>query len=254
MELVANNPIVVEELTPLTTLSQFVETIFVEDNSGLIELNKTVKISDEIHNITTQINYNLKTTRLKIKSCKLLKGKVMISDLAGDQTILKGDSNCELLCKNVNGIFAVEFDNFDNVKIERFNLYKQNFFKKIFYPNTESELMTKILELSIGKSWILLPEIFSDLINESEDFIRYDNYVKNFIYSIGRLGECIVYINSQETSHIYFGNYESVTIIINKNMEVVDVRSSQDPFQDSKKINISYEFIQNDQITRLEVL
>jgi len=254
MELVVNNPSIIEEITNLTTIDQFVETIFVEDNKGLIEMQQTIKIDDKLHNISKIINYDLKSTKITIKCCKLIKGKVSISDICYENTIIKGNSNCELLNRHINNIFAFEFSNFEKLNTTQFKFFKQGFFKKIFNKNTETDLLNEIEKLSKNRSWILLPEVFISILENSKNFEKSDEVIQKLIYCIGKFNDTKVYVNSQEYSKIYFGNYDSLTLILNKNLAISENKSAQESFQDTNKITVEYEFIQNSEIDCLEVL
>jgi hypothetical protein len=253
MELVDNKTSLLEEITALTSLDQFIETIFVDEKNGVLEIDQTIKVGDELINSSKKIDYNLKSTRLTIKSCKILEGKVMISDISKHNSIYKGNSNCELINKNINSIFSVEFSELKKLKNENFPFFKQSIIKKIFNPNTKSKLINKINSISKDKGWVLIPESLVSIVCESENFESYANITKHLIYSIGKLNGCSVYVNSDENSKIYFGNYDSITLLIDKSMKVENVKSTQDLFQDTKRITIYYQFIQNEEISCLNI-
>lgn len=254
MELVEDKTLIFEEITKLTSLNEFIETIFVEDPKGTLKLSKTLCKEGKIVNISKDIYYKLKSTRLTIKSCNLFEGKIMISDLVKeDNTIGIGKSKCECITKNVGNMFSLEFSNFQNLKIQTFNLFKQNILKKIFNPNTEEKLLKKIIEMSNGKSWVLIPENLTYLFDSVENFKKMERIQKKLIFPIGKLNETIVYVNSEEIAKVYFGNYDSITLILGKELKVEKLKSIKDNFQDVTRITIDYEFFQNEEISCLQI-
>lgn len=254
MELVQDKTSFIEEITRLTSLNEFIETIFVDFPTGHLNLSKTITTDTGILNANKEINYRLKSTRLTIKSCKLIEGKIMISDLVKeDNTILLGKSKCECITKNIGNLFSIEFGMFDDIELSKFNLFNQNIFKKFFNRNTEEKLFAKIIDMSKGKSWILLPEKLINIFENKSEFIKSDLIVRKLIYPIGKIGDTTVYVNTGENSNIYFGNYDSLTLILSKELKVENIKSMQEHYQDVTRITIEYQFLQNERISCLEV-
>jgi hypothetical protein len=254
MELVKDKTSFVEEITKLTSLNEFIETIFVDEPKGTLSFSKTIATENGIKNLNKEIDYKLKSTRLTIKSCKLFDGKIMISDLIKeDNTIGIGKSKCECITKNVGNMFSLEFSNFTDLNIQTFNLFKQNIIKKVFNPNTEEKLYKKIVGMSEGKSWILIPENLTYLFESRENFTKMDRIQRKLIFPIGKLGETIIYVNSEEVLKVYFGNYDSITLILGKELKIENIKSIQEHYQDVTRITIDYQFIQNEQISCLQI-
>ena len=253
MELIADNKTIVEEIFKLTSISQFIETIFVEDSIGKIDYHTTVKLGDKLTSISKVISYNLKSSKLTIRPCKTLQGKVMITDLVKNKTIFTGTTNCELINKHINNIFAIEFSTLGEVLTEKFPFYKQSIIKKVFNRNTEKKLYDKILKLSQNKTWVILPENLLYVLENEKEFMKSKNNEKNSLFLAGNLGNTSVYTNPEELTNIYFGNYDSITLILNKNLKIEDLKPYHEHYFQTTKITVDYEFIQNEEIICLEV-
>jgi len=61
-------------------------------------------------------------------------------------------------------------------------------------------------------------------------------------------------VNPDQTdSKIYFGNYESLTLVINKNLETKEIKTNSTTYTKGISMEVNYLLIENTPITVLEV-
>jgi len=253
MDTLIGNPTFVEQVTNLSSLNQIIETIIVDNNIGSIRINKTVKDSDMIRNINEEINYNLKSTRLIIKYDEQLMNSIVISDI-DQQTIINDKSLCECVARNTNNILSKELSKLKKVNLHKLNYFNQNFFKKVFSPTSQDKLFKQISDCSKGYSWMIIPSSLKDLFTNNKNFIKSDMGVKPIIHFIGCLDEVNVFLNpNQKESKIYFGNYESLTLIVNKNLSINEVKTNSTTYTKGISMEVNYLLIENSPLTVLEI-
>jgi len=247
MDLLVDNQSLIEQITSLSSLDQIIETILVEDNTGKIKVFKTIKDDDSIRNITDTIEYKLKSTRLIIKSDENYNKNIIISDI-DTETIRNNKSLYSCLSRNTNNIFAKEFEKLKNTINHKINYFNQGFFKKLLNKTTKEDVLKKIKELSQGYSWLIIPNNLSFLFP-----INKNNY-ELLIHNFGKFEGLNVYLNPDQTdSKIYFGNYSSLTLIVNKNLETKEIKTNSTTYTKCVSMQANYLVIENSPITVLEV-
>lgn len=250
MELIANNLSLIENIKKLTFLNQLVETIVVDDTVGLVDVDKFSKESDVVIHTQEKINYKLKSTRLIIKSNR--DNNIIISDI-DIKTITKNSPICDCISRNTNLIFSKEFENFKNTIKYSIDYFNQGFFKKIFIPTNIKDILRKVEEIGKIYSWIIIPKnlefIFADYkIPEFED--EGCKMINNW----GMFNNLAIYMNpDQSNKTIYFGRYDSLTLIINKNLKIEEIKTFSDIYTDSKKLSVEYLFIEGTPISSLTI-
>lgn len=253
MDSLVDNQSFIEQITSLSSLDQIIETILVNDKIGTIEIFKTIKDVDSVRNITDKIEYRLKSTRLVIKSDDNFNKNIIISDI-DSETIRNNRPLCECVARNTNNIFAKEFGKLKNTIDHKITYFNQGFFKKIFYQISKRDLLEKIQELSIGYSWLVIPKKLVDFFVEVGNLEENKAKCESLIYNLGKFEDLNVYVNPNQTdSKIYFGNYESLTLIINKNLETKKIKTNSTTYTKGISMEVNYLLIENSPITVLEV-
>ena len=251
MDLVHKIDSLIEHVSNLNCLNQIIETILVDDSTGSIESFKTIKEVDSIRHIKEDINYKLKTTRLLIKSNLLMDNTLVISDI-DEETISNNSCIFDCIAKNTNNIFAKEFFNLKKLEKHELVYFKQPFLKKVFGPVTEKDVFNKIDQIGSNYSWIIIPNDFKSLFTNNKDFISQDYSDRKIIHNFGKYKDLNVWVNpDQKVQTIYFGKYDSLTLIINKNLKIDDLKCFNDTYQLNKSISVEYLFIENQPISSL---
>jgi hypothetical protein len=247
MDSLVDNQSLIEQITSLSSLDQIIETILVDDKTGTIEIFKTIKDVDSVRNITDNIEYKLKSTRLIIKSDENYNKNIIISDI-DSETIRNNKSLYDCIARNTNNIFAKEFSKLKNTINHQINYFNQGFFKKLLNKTTKEDFLNKTKELSQGYSWLIIPK------NLIELFTIDGREPDSLIYNLGRFEDLNVYVNpDQIDSKIYFGNYSSLTLIINKNLETKEIKTNSTTYTKGISMEVNYLVIENSPITVLEV-
>jgi hypothetical protein len=238
----------IQKISNLSVINQIVETIYVGDTIGKIEVSKTIKENNIVRNISEYIEYKLKPHRLIIKNHKNHKNHnstVIISDLPNSKTIIDNKSVCHCLSSNINNIFISELKSFKSTQKSTYRFFNQGFLMKLFKKNTEIGLVEQIINLGTDCSWAILPRFIFDIIKDSEWFDATNMISESIIFNAGRLDDLNIYVNPDEDeSMIYFGNYDSITIIVNKNIKEDELKCGSF-HKEGKSIIIEYLFIEN---------
>lgn len=236
----------IQKISNLSVINQIVETIYVGDTVGKIEVSKTIKENNVVRNVSEDIEYKLKPHRLIIKSHKKHNSTVIISDLPNSKTIIDNKSICHCLSSDINNIFISELKSFKSTQKSTYRFFNQNFLTKLFKKNTKVDLVSQIINLGEDCSWAILPRFIFDIIKDSEWFDATNMVSESIIFNAGRLDDLNIYVNPDEDeSMIYFGSYDSITIIINKNIREDELKSASSFRKEDKSIIIEYLFIEN---------
>jgi hypothetical protein len=240
--LIQTSDSLLKRISSLTVINQLVETIYVDDSIGQIEVDKTIKDNNVVRHIVEKLDYKLKSHRLIIKSHKGNEDSIIISDLPNTPTISSNKPIC--VSSDINNIFTSEIKSFKNTQKFKYKFFNQGLFKKIFKKNTEHNLVDHILDLGKDCSWIIMPPFILDIIKDSEWFDA-NNYIsESLIYNSGKLSDMNVYVNpNEDESVVYFGNYDSISIIINKNIKE-DILKTASFYKEGKSIVVDYLFLE----------
>ena len=237
---------IINKISKVTVVNQLVETIYVDDSNGSIEKTNTIKEGHIIRETTEKIEYKLKPHRLIVKTQKNSNNHLVISDVPKNNTIFTNKCICDCASIAVNRTFISELKSSRKIQKSSFNFFKQNLLKRIFNKTTEDKLVKNILDFGNGCSWMVVPGFISDIIKESELFNEVENNSKSLIRKEGKLGDIDVYINEDENdSIIYFANYDSITVIINKNIKIDSKPTVSNTYSDGKIVSVEYLFIEN---------
>lgn len=253
MDTIVDNITFIEQVTNLYSLNQIIETILVDENQGSINVQKTVKLGDSVKVINEDINYKLESTRLIIKSDSEFTQNIVISDI-DIETIMNNKSLCDCIARNTNNIFAKEFSKFKDTINQTINYFNQGFLQKIFNKTKNEQVISKIEEIANGNSWMIIPQKFVEIFRSSSKF--QENKVENpsLIYNFGNIGDYQIYLNpNQRESKIYFGNYDSITLLVNRNLSTEDLKTNSSTYTQSMNMGVNYLFIQNRPLSVLEI-
>lgn len=246
METTINQENLLNEISTLTVINQIVETIYVEEPTGSINISKVVKDGNEIKTINNDINYKLKDHRIIVKSDECFKSNLIITDNPNKKTIKRNQKICNILSTDINNIFINELQQFKNIEKGEYKYYKQNFFKKLFKKNKKEELIEYILKFSQNCSWAIVPMPIWEIIKESEWFERTSLTAKSLIFCSGQLHGLNIFINpSEDDKVIYFGNFDSIIIVINKNIKTEKLKCISNVYTSGTELMVSYTFIEN---------
>jgi hypothetical protein len=251
MTQIDDQPLLIE-ISNLTVINQIIETIYVSDSVGQIEINKITKEDDFIRNINEVIDFKLKSHRLIVKCNEEL--QVIISDVPYSKNTCSRKSVCQQISSDINKIFINELKDFKNIEKDEYKFFNQNFLKRILNPNTEYNLVNKLLSFGHGCSWMIVPVFLYDIIKDSRLFESSYNKSGSLIYQVGILNNIVIYLNpDQDESFVFYGNYDSAAIILNKKIKE-DVIKSTLVFSESKSIKIEYQFIELGKTKMLHII
>ena len=239
-------------LKELTIINQLVDTHFVSDKVGKIEISKVIKEYDSVRNISESIDYKLKSHRIQHKKNK--EGlNIIISDITCGQTLNHDEKICQCISKNINQIFLKELKSFKQTQKFTFNFFNQNWLQKTFFRKNETHLIDEILKVGQNSSWMIVPDFILDIMKDSEWFESNTVENESIIHRVGKLSNIDVFVNPiQEESFICYGNYDSILLLINKNIEEKDVKSTGFEVE-SKSYTVNYLFIENGNTKMLQV-
>lgn len=205
-------------------VSQMVETVYVDDDTGVVDINTSFRKNNAISYIINKIEYSLKEHRIIFQKCK--NGhSLMISDVVNKNTITSCDDTVhDITIDN----FLYELKKFKNTYKEK---YKFNgFLNKYVFGKKYSDLISKIKESGNGFSWAILPSKIYDMINSD------------------KLCDMKIYKNpTNENKDIFFGRYDSAILIVNKK---IDIKNKSN----ISEILIRYDFIENGSTKVLTVI
>jgi hypothetical protein len=211
-----------------------------------VEIEKSYRVENVLKFIRTEIAYNLKNHRVISK--KLNSANLLISDLTEGSTIQVDKSICRCVSSNLNKLFIRELNRFQDSESFEFNLNSQNIFKKYLNPNTKEDLVKKFLQISKEMTWAIIPYNLQSIFFESEKLQLSKEDNEKIIYKLGTLENVDIYVNpDDESGKIFFGNYDSIIILANKNMKV---------FENNQGTNYNFEylFIEQGKIKSLQVI
>ena len=232
-----------DQISNLSVINQLVETIYVDSSTGRLETLKVVKNNGLVKTINDDVDYKLKTNSF------ILKGNIIISDIPYSKTIVDNEPLYKCVSSNINKVFIEELKLFKNIQTSYFKLINRSFVKKIFNKNNNKKLIDKIIKTGDGCSWVIIPSLISHIVKTSPDFIQNDIKSDALIYNFGRLKDINIYVNPDERELcLYFGNYDSVTIIINKNIKNLEFKTLNS--NSGHRIEIDYIFLEKG-ITKL---
>lgn len=236
-------------INKINSLSQLVNTIFVDSSYGKITTVRTVKDKNIIRNIEDSIDYSLKRHRIITKSIN--SKLVTISDLPQRKTVCSDKTVCNCLSYDILELFISELNDSCKINKQEFNFFKQNFFLNIFFKKNPEDLVNKILSLSEKSSWIIVSKNILETLEKSKRFQSIKTNNDSIIKCLGTIDNLKIYLNpSEKESLVYFGNYDSITILINKNIE-----QKLNEFSHTKNgiVYIDYLFVETGEIQALLV-
>jgi hypothetical protein len=211
----------VRKISDLTVFDQFAQTFFVEENQGVFEIENSHRESNTLKFIRTEIAYKLKDHRVIVK--RLHDHNIIISDLLEKSTISIGKSVCRCVSSDLNKLFIQELDRFSNIESYDFNFFSQNIFQRILFPKTKSDLINYFIKLSEGMTWAIIPYNLLHIFFESDKLIINKDDNDKIIFHLGSIERCEIYVNpDDESGKIYYGNYDSILILANKNMKIYE--------------------------------
>lgn len=242
-----------------SVMNQLVNIVFVEENPCILKTEST-KIVDGVVTVDkTEDVYTLDKHRLIIKDSNY--GNIVISDeLDNPQTIMKNVNLSDCASMRINKEFISKIDNLEKLVIKKWSYFNRNFLNKLLSIRTECCFIKKIIEESADYNWIIVNQQTYDIIKKSNFFIENnlnsDCLIKNMgILKIG-LSSVVVYLNPGITKYrnvylknnlvnaIYFGKYSSMSILINKDVEIKRLKSNSDSYS----LTLQYKFIEGDPI------
>jgi hypothetical protein len=140
-----------------------------------------------------------------------------------NSTISINKSVCKCVSSDLNKLFIQELNRFSDVESFEFNLFSQNILQKMLFPNTKSDLIEKFIKVSNGMSWSIIPYNLLHIFYNSEKLILNKEDDDKIIFHLGSIEGCEIFVNpDDESGKIYFGNYDSILILANKNMTIYE--------------------------------
>lgn len=247
-----------EELIPrlvdLSVMNQLVNVIYVDSNPAIIEYSEVQKQDNVIKEVKNTKEYKLKKHRLILKTND--KQSIIISDEVNTETIQKDGTLCECFSMRINRGFMNAIDSLKMVERTNWKYFNRGFFSKIFLTRTSNDLIHKILEIGKESSYIIIPSSVAKIITKSNFFQKNVNKCHSIIKNIGTLKidqiSLNVYLDTElSKNEIYFGKYDSVSIVLNKNLNVIETKTSYD--KTNITVEVDYLFIQKEPIKCLSI-
>ena len=236
-------------LVELTVMNQLVTTIFVDSNPAVVEYVDVQKEGSVIKRISKSEQYKLKKRQMIIKMDK--EHLMIISDEVSSETI-KGDTTiCECLSMRINRGFMSVIGDLTKTETKKWSFFNRNFISRLFNNRTDAKLIHKIIDFGYDSNYIIVPQSVANIIIKSNLFESSLQNCNSLIKNIGSLKidgfNLRVYVDSQLLEDkVYFARYNSVLLVLNKNIEVKEIRSIGD--KKTINLNVEYEFIQQDVI------
>ena len=226
-----------DKISNLSVINQLVETVYVDDSKGRLETVRISKKEGVVKTINDSIDFKLKTNGF------ITKNNLIISDLPHTKTIVGNKTLQQCISSNINKVFINEIKSFKNTQFFKFKFRKTSLISKIFRKSNNNKLIEKIINIGSDCSWVIIPSFMKDVISKSNKFISNVNSTNSLIYNFGTLGNINVYVNPDEDGlSLYFGNYDSITIIINKNIKNIELKTLSK--YKGNKIELDYLFIE----------
>lgn len=208
-----------DEINCLSVVNQLVETIWVDSPNGEIETCRISKENGLVRSVVEKVKYNLKSFNLFIKPNPSSED-IIISDLPSSKTITRNQSIDMKASDNINLVFINEIDKFKNTQLIKYPYFRLGVIPKILGWNRKSKLIEKISECSRGCSWMIVSQKVLDILEGTENFEKINNFSRTIFKLVGKIGETNIYLNPAEERNVaYFGNYDSITLVLNRNMQ-----------------------------------
>jgi hypothetical protein len=251
---IVNQEHIIEKISSVTVVNQLVETIFVDSSVGEIEIESVYKDADTIRKTHRVVKYRLDPHRLIVKSCKHSKSSVVISDSPRGNTIGENKCVCDMASVGVNQAFIFGLRNSKSLVRESISFFRQGIFRKVFNRTTESKLLDKMSLFGSDCSWMIVPNFIFEVIRLSDRFVPLECESDLLMRNCGKLGKINVYLNTQEIeSVVYFGNYDSITVVVNRNVCFGETKSLSSVYGNNMVVTVEYQFIENGTLKMLTV-
>jgi hypothetical protein len=239
----------IPRLAELTVMNQLVTTVFVDSNPAIVNYIEIQKEGTLIKRVSKSKQYKLKKHQVILKIDK--KNLMIISDEITPETIKDNVTLLECLSMRINRNFMDIIGDMDKIETKKWSFFNRNFISKLFIKRTKNQLIHKILEFGSDSNYIIVPSSVAKIITKSNFFESNGQNCNSLIKNIGNLridSLCLgVYMDSQLVENkVYFARYNSVLLVLNKNLEVKEVRSVAD--KKTITVSVDYEFIQQDVI------
>lgn len=239
------NDNLVGRISNMTIFEQFAQTVFVTDSQGIIDVENTYRELNSIRFIKTEIVYQLKNHR--VISRTINSSNIVISDLTHDSTISIDKSICKCVSSDLNKLFFQELNRFESTENFEFNLFSQSIFKRLLNPNKNKDLINKFIEVSDGMSWAIIPYNLLHIFYESDKLTLSKEENDKIIYHLGSIEGVNIYVNPDDNSgKIFFGNFNSIIIIANRNMNIFDDKKG-------RNYNFEYLFLEHGKTKSLQI-
>lgn len=236
-------------LVELTVMNQLVTTVFVDSNPAVVDYTEIQKEGTLIKRISKSKQYKLKKHQVILKMDK--DHLMIISDEISSETI-KGDVTVgECLSMRINRGFMDVIGDTNKIETKKWSFFNRNFISKLFIKRTKNQLIHKLLEFGSDTNYIIVPTSVAEIITRSNFFESNGQKCDSLIKNIGNLRidglSLNVYVCSELVENrVYFARYNSVLLVLNKNLEVKEVKSVAD--KKTITVGVDYEFIQQDTI------
>lgn len=227
-------------------INQLVTTIIVDNNVNNITSFKIKKINGITTIIKSVDSKKLIPHNIIVKETK--SGNIIISDEVGcEQTILNNKKIYDCISLRINREFVSLIETFKNLEVTKWKFLNPNFLERIFLNRNNFDLISKIIEIGSTYNWIIVNKDVLDIIKKSNFYEETDIKSKSFIKNVGYIKfdniTIKIYLNNnQDNNKIFFGAYESISIVINKDIIV----NKLDTTENNYSIQIDYLFVEND--------
>jgi len=232
-------------LSSLSVMNQLVQTIYVDSNPAqieYIEVNKSESGESQAIKVSKQVK--LKKHKLIVKSMGDL--MMIISDEVNSPTITGNKLVCECISQRLNHDFLDTITS--DLKVENWTFFNQGIIRRLFHKRRNLDLINKIFQTAFDSNWIIISNSTYSILSKSTLFKENSNKSDSIIKNVGQLNldqlSINVYLNTELVDDvIYFGRYDSVSIVVNKNLIVNELKSTRD--RKTISVEVEYQFIVN---------
>lgn len=231
------------DLSVISNKSILLDSYQVYSNPAKIESVEVVKVNSLVKKIRKQKVYKLEPHRIIVKQNSNDNNNIIISDEIDIKTVMNNKNVRNVISDNINYCFIKSLDK--NCDVEIVKYYNRGIVKNIFSSRNPDLIIQKIGECN----WIFTSKKIADELSKSEKLSLINEKTNGFNW-YGNIDNINVYTSEYIKDEIYIGKIDSITSIINKNVEIDNLNFSNF-YKEGLKITIEYIFYNNGGIRKL---
>jgi len=239
-----------KKIKKLSVIKNLVKTVIVDDPKEEVIIKKTSTINNIKTTWKEKITPKLKKHNLIYKNSGDI--NLIITDEVNYKTILSDKKVCDCVSSRINREFLLDVKNFNDIKVKEWKFFNRNIISRCLFPKDKKKLINKIIEKSVDFDWIIISPKILNYLKSTNYFYTQEIKDSSIITNVGILKfdnlKLDVFLDNElEKEKIWFGNYNSVTLILKDKLDVKKLNST------SFSIGIDYQFIKTGDILLLTV-